>query len=139
VQPLWFLSGIVLYIFALWLFWYAVAANWKRPLALAFTKTPPHHLVAGGPYRFIRHPFYTSYLLAWGAGFAVTGNPLTLLALAVMGSLYWLAARSEERLFAQSSLAGTYQAYKSETGMFWPKFQALSAIYRSKLDSSIKK
>jgi protein-S-isoprenylcysteine O-methyltransferase Ste14 len=127
--------GTLLYLGALLLFWSAIAANWKRPLALAFTREAPHHLTATGPYRYIRHPFYTSYLLGWLAGYFATGNAWTLAAPLVMGVLYVLAARSEERLFLKSGLATNYESYKREAGMFLPnlKFLLLASSTRTRL------
>lgn len=126
-QPLLSNLGILLYVAALLLFWSAIAVNWKRPLALAFTSKPPHHLTAGGPYRWVRHPFYTSYFIGWVAGGIATENPWTLLALPVMGFLYVVAALSEERLYARSSLSSGYLSYQHEVGMFFPKASTLFA------------
>lgn len=113
--------GAALMLAAFGLFWWAIAANRRAPLTLAFTEDAPSHLVTWGPYAFIRHPFYASYLAAWLAGaLAAHASPLLLSAL-VMGCLYTQAAVREEDKFARSPLAGRYAAYRRETGVFVPR------------------
>ena len=112
--------GLALYGTALQLFWAAVMANRERPLTLAFSEDTPQHLVQWGPYRRIRHPFYSAYLLAWLGGAAVSEQPLLLLTAALMGGLYVRAARAEEEKFARSPLAPAYAVYRARTGMFLP-------------------
>ena len=112
--------GLALFVVALSLFWAAVWANRPKPLTLAFSADTPQHLVAWGPYRRIRHPFYTAYLAAWIAGAFSAGAPELLLTAVAMGMLYVRAARSEEAKFARSPLANEYAAYRRRTGMFWP-------------------
>jgi protein-S-isoprenylcysteine O-methyltransferase Ste14 len=118
------LVGAGLYAEALGLFWWAVAANRTRPLSLAFSKDAPEHLVAWGPYRRMRHPFYAAYSLAWLAGAVTATEPGLLVPLVVMGVLYVRAARLEEAKFAASPLADAYAAYRARTGMFWPSLRA---------------
>lgn len=114
-------GGALLYLGALALFWWSVAANRARPLAFAFASDRPEHLVTVGPYRYIRHPFYTAYTLAWIAGAVVVPAPWLLLTAAVMFGLYWGAARREEAGFAASALAAAYAHYRRRSGMFFPK------------------
>ncbi len=73
-----------------------------------------------GPYRFVRHPFYCSYLLAWAAGFVATAQTWLLPTVAVMLVIYVRAAKLEEEKFTRSPLAGTYERYRSRTGLFLP-------------------
>ncbi len=61
-------SAPVLYVVALGLFWWAVAHAARAQLNLAFTNATPVTLLVDGPYAYIRHPFYASYLLYWVAG-----------------------------------------------------------------------
>ena len=117
------LAGIMLYAGALGLFWWAVAANRTRPLSLAFSSDAPEHLVACGPYRRVRHPFYAAYSLAWLAGAVTTADASLFVPVVVMGALYVRAARLEEAKFAASPLADAYVAYRARTGMFWPSLR----------------
>ena len=113
--------GLVLYALALLLFWSAVRINRKAPLSIAFAELSPSHVVVEGPYRYIRHPFYTSYLLAWVAGALTTGHVGIWLLAAIMGGFYYWAAALEETWFAQSERAESYAAYRRKTGMFLPR------------------
>ena len=114
----------LLYTLSLVLFWCAIKANWRRPLTAAFSDDAPRHIVLRGPYRLVRHPVYSSYLLAWMAGVVATREPWLLVTVVAMGVIYYVAARKEERKFMSGPLAADYAAYRSRTGMFVPMGQA---------------
>ena len=114
------LMGGALYSLAILLFWWAVAANLQRPLAACFTGICPTHLTMTGPYGWVRHPFYCSYLLAGLAGFAGTGNLWLLPISALMAAIYFVAAVREEKQFSSGPLADEYERYRNRTGMFFP-------------------
>jgi protein-S-isoprenylcysteine O-methyltransferase Ste14 len=113
--------AVAFYVLALALFWRTVAVNRARPLRIAFTEEVPGHLVERGPYRFVRHPFYTSYMLAWLAGSVATASWVLLGSCLLLFILYYRAARFEEGLFRRSNLADAYERYRSRTGMFFPR------------------
>jgi protein-S-isoprenylcysteine O-methyltransferase Ste14 len=112
--------GIALYVLAQGLFWWARSAHGGERPAFAFIATKPAFLTQTGPYRFIRHPFYTAYLLVWLAGAVVSAQPWLLLTTVGMTAFHYVAARQEEQSFAQTDLAGAYRNYKQRTGMFFP-------------------
>jgi protein-S-isoprenylcysteine O-methyltransferase Ste14 len=120
ITPLRAVCGALLYLSALALFWWAISANASRPLSAAFSPDPPAHLMDEGPYRFIRHPFYCSYLLTWTAGVVATAQLWLLPTLAVMLVIYVRAATIEEQKFTDSPLAETYENYRTRTGRFLP-------------------
>src|SRR5690606_36209611 len=62
--------AIVLAVLSLWLFHRTIAASREGRLHFAFDAEKPESLVTAGPYRLVRHPFYTSYLIFW-AGLAI--------------------------------------------------------------------
>lgn len=113
--------GIAAYLGSLGLFWWSIYTVRTKPLSLAFSTDVPAYLVATGPYRFVRHPIYTSYLLCWIAGVIVARQYWLTVTLAMMFSLYYKAAIYEEAKFSGSSLAADYQKYKQTRGMFFPK------------------
>lgn len=120
-SPIWPAAGLVLYVAAGILFWLAIAATRGRGLAACFQCHVPRRIVWSGPYRFIRHPFYSAYTLVWLGGFAATGWwPLGAIAV-FMAGLYEHAARKEEAGFLQSCLGPAYQAYMHHTGRFFPR------------------
>ncbi len=118
--------GLVCIGFAVWLFYRAIAASREGRLKLVFDVENPVSLVTWGPYRYVRHPFYTSYLIFW-TGLAVASWSLwSIPILVVMLALYIVAARGEEQKFARSEMAADYAAYRARTGMFIPRLGALT-------------
>jgi protein-S-isoprenylcysteine O-methyltransferase Ste14 len=121
-------SAICLYMFALFLFWLTIATNRQKPLSLAFSPDLPHFLVTRGPYRFIRHPFYTSYFLAWSAGAILTQNIVVVFTCIAMGTIHVVAALHDEKKFARSLLSERYNHYRRQTGMFVPRLSFLKVL-----------
>ncbi|MGA2879322.1 MAG: methyltransferase [Bryobacteraceae bacterium] len=113
-------NGAILYLGALGLFWWAIRTSLHKPLSAAFSPDLPAHLVAHGPYRIIRHPLYCSYLMCWLAGWVVTSRLWLAPTVAVMLTIYFVAATKEERKFMRSSLCAAYQQCRAQTGLFLP-------------------
>ena len=124
-------GGAVLYLSSLGLFWWAINASLRKPLSAAFSPDLPAHLVAHGPYRMIRHPLYSSYLLCWLAGWVGTGRLWLAPTVAVMLVIYVLAAAAEEKKFTQSPLAEAYRRYRARTGLFFPNLWKLRSTGKS--------
>jgi protein-S-isoprenylcysteine O-methyltransferase Ste14 len=118
------LVGLVLEGLALWLFWAAIRASRAARLKMAFDVQNPHGLVTTGPYRYLRHPFYTSYLIFWVGWAIATWSLWSVLPLAVIVVIYVTAALGEERKFSRTAMAADYDAYRQRTGFFWPKPKA---------------
>ena len=76
--------------------------------------------MATGPYRYVRHPFYSSYILGWLAAVIAVPCLATLVIFLGMTTIYWQAASSEERRFLASPLATDYERYRMHTGLFLP-------------------
>jgi protein-S-isoprenylcysteine O-methyltransferase Ste14 len=113
--------GIGLHVGALALFLWSVRASRKARLALAFDRDEQLCIVREGPFGWVRHPFYLSYVMFWtGCAFAAQSAVCAVFAL-ILGCTYLVAALREERLFRASSLAVEYQAYATTAGLFWPK------------------
>jgi protein-S-isoprenylcysteine O-methyltransferase Ste14 len=81
----------------------------------------PPTVCDSGPYRYVRHPFYLSYMLAFVAvavafpSWVVSGVCLLNIALFVY------MAFDDERVLLRSVLAKDYQAYRARVGMFVPR------------------
>ena len=114
-------SAASLLITSLALFAATVRAVRSRRLATIFTKSEPQWVNMHGPYRFVRHPFYTAYCITYLACFVGSPGAATFGCAALMIGVYLTAARLEERTFATSDLSREYAAYKARTGMFLPK------------------
>ena len=123
-SPLTFCVAVALYGTALALFWWAIATHRQNRLSAVFSSDLPTELVDRGPYRYVRHPFYSSYLLTWLAGVPASGMLWLLGTFVVMFAIYLKAARMEEDKFRRSNLAAAYDAYRSQTGQFFPKLNA---------------
>jgi len=82
----------------------------------------PQHIVTYGAYRWIRHPFYASFLLAL-FGALVFCPQWGTLATFIQGFviLNVTAAREEKRLCA-SQFGAEYADYMRRTGRFLPRF-----------------
>ena len=98
----------------------AMAAVPDRVLDVAFTGSGPDRLVRQGIYGRVRHPLYLAYLLYWGAWvFAAGGAWPTLGGLVLFATMYWAAARQEERYLA-GRFGAEFIAHKRAAGLFWP-------------------
>jgi protein-S-isoprenylcysteine O-methyltransferase Ste14 len=120
---------LVLALFAgsLSVFVWAIKATRRTPPTLAFDTDAPSFLLHHGPYRFVRHPFYLSYLMFWIGTAAIAHGLLPWAAPALMAALYFDAATREERKFAMSELSSAYAAYRAQAGMFLPRASTLLA------------
>lgn len=85
-----------------------------------------HDLVTEGPYRWVRHPLYTSGLtllvalgLMAGCWFVLLA---TVLAFALLRAL--VVPREEQALLAK--FGERYQTYMSRTGRLWPKVRRVN-------------
>lgn len=114
--------GLVFELVAAGLFWWAIIASRQARLRFAFDAENPHSLVMTGPYRFLRHPFYTSYIVFWSGWALATWSVWSIVPVAFFVAIYVSAARTEERKFAATPLAHDYEAYRSRTGFLWPRF-----------------
>jgi protein-S-isoprenylcysteine O-methyltransferase Ste14 len=113
--------GYVLFWSALGLLVWAresLGIHWAH--AADFQVIPGQALVTDGPYRFIRHPIYTSLLLLFVGAELLVGSWLILLVVPLAVLVYW-QARKEELLLAKP-FGQTYADYVQSTGMFLPRF-----------------
>lgn len=77
-----------------------------------------------GPYHFVRHPFYLSYIVAF-LGVAVAFPSLIVSAVCLLNvGLFVYMAFDGERVLLQSPRAPDYVSYKVQVGMFLPRFAA---------------
>lgn len=120
-KPLWVGVGMAVQLAALVLFLLAVRETRATRLTLAYDDDRPTFLVSTGPYRYIRHPFYTSYILFWmGCTIALRDLYLGVLT-TIIFILYYVAAYREEAKFKSSALRDAYEDYRLNAGFLWPK------------------
>ncbi|MEO0546050.1 MAG: isoprenylcysteine carboxylmethyltransferase family protein [Pseudomonadota bacterium] len=103
------------------LFWITIRETSNARLLAAFDEKLPHGLLKTGPYAYVRHPFYTSYLIQW-VGWAIAAWSIwAIVPVVFMFVTYWNAARDEEAKFAKTDMAEEYRAFTETTGRFFPK------------------
>lgn len=82
-----------------------------------------HRVIDVGPYAYIRHPMYATYMF-WVATtllFLPHYGTIVILLLAFIG--FYRMAKGEERMLC-SALGAPYEAYIKRTGMFLPRWPA---------------
>lgn len=115
------LVGLLLQLASLVLFWWAIRASRTARLRFAFDEDNPDSLVTDGPYGYVRHPFYTSYIVFWVGWGLAAWSIWALVPVAGIVVIYVIAARDEEAKFARTALSAAYADYRARTGLFWPK------------------
>jgi protein-S-isoprenylcysteine O-methyltransferase Ste14 len=94
----------------------------RVPLALWHQDNDaPVQIVTWGPYRHLRHPFYTSFLLAFLATLFAFPHLLTFACLFYSFIALSVTAKREERRLASSEFGHEYRQYMSTSGRFFPR------------------
>ena len=91
-------------------------------LPAAFSEGGPAQIVETGPYRFVRHPFYVSYMLYWTALALAAPHPLVVAGVVVIIGSYVLLGHGEEQRLLAGPLGAEYRRYFDATGRFLPRF-----------------
>ena len=114
-------AALILFVAAAVLFAASIAASRSAALKLLFDADKPQAILQTGPYRFIRHPFYASYVLYYLGCAVATLHPFNIGFLLVLLPVLVVGARGEEAAFAQSPSAADYADYRRRAGLFWPR------------------
>lgn len=78
-----------------------------------------------GPYKYVRHPFYSSYIVAFlGVAAAFPSAIVSGVCLINMGLFVYMAI-DDERVLIASKLGADYRAYQMRVGMFGPRIKSL--------------
>ncbi len=113
--------GIAMYTAALALFLSAIEAARRVPLTRTFVYEPrPDRIVRSGPYRYLRHPIYLAYTLAWLAAPIAMHSVALGLTAAGMIACYVISAAEEERRLLGSPLGADYREYMRATKRIVP-------------------
>ncbi len=78
-------------------------------------------LVTGGPYRWVRHPIYTAFLLILGATCFISANWLIGLCWLGMTTLEIMSRIGFEEALMLEYFGDQYREYMKHTGRFLPK------------------
>lgn len=115
-------AGLILMAASYWLFWATIRESRNARLLAAFDSDMPRNLLKTGPYAFVRHPFYLSYMMLWLGWWIAVWNVWGAVPFIAMGTTYWKAAGEEEQKFASTAMAEEYRDYARRTGRFLPRF-----------------
>ena len=116
------LAAVVLNAASIALIGLTIGTN-RVPLSLWHQKDDaPQNIVTFGSYRYIRHPFYSSFLLALVAAFLAAPHWLTLLTLIGGFAILNVTAAGEEKRLSASAFGEEYRQYMTRTGRFLPRW-----------------
>ncbi len=93
-----------------------------------------HTLITGGPYRWVRHPFYVAFALAVTADSLVTANWFLALTGAATIGLIVIRTATEERYLIERC-GDAYRDYMTTTGRFFPRRVPKARMETSKMTS----
>jgi len=113
--------GIGIQILSAALFSWAIQTTYRRRLTVAYNPDIPDFILQSGPFRLVRHPFYSSYLLFWLSLMVMEPSIISASAAVLLFGFYLNAAKFEEAKFARSAVASAYKGYAAQTGMFVPR------------------
>jgi protein-S-isoprenylcysteine O-methyltransferase Ste14 len=118
--PVWLRwCGVALGIANLFLLWWVFHTLGKNITDTVVTRRE-HTLVTGGPYRFVRHPFYMAALLGIVALTVMSSNWYFLMAGGVLFTLLaWRTPTEEAKLIER--FGDEYRKYMRRTGRFVPR------------------
>lgn len=112
--------AIVLYLSGLLFFWWSIRT--AKDLQFAFSARVGK-IITSGPFNFVRHPFYLSYIVFWLASSLLFNSIFLWITLTYLVSFYFVSARSEEKMILNSANSQEYKAYRQNTGMFLPRIK----------------
>lgn len=114
--------GAVLFAIALLLlFW--VHRSLNRNFNTVLVLRPDHELVMTGPYRWVRHPMYSAFVVLFSGMFLLSANLLFGVLCSII--LFFLLIQRTPREEAQlrERFGAVYDAYHARTGALLPKLR----------------
>jgi protein-S-isoprenylcysteine O-methyltransferase Ste14 len=116
------LCGCILALCSMSLYEWARRTVLDRNFYIALAGEVPPAICETGPYRYARHPFYSSYVLAFLAVAVAFPSPIVAGVCMVNVGFFIYLAFDDERVLLASTLGGSYQAYRARVGMVVPRF-----------------
>jgi protein-S-isoprenylcysteine O-methyltransferase Ste14 len=94
----------------------------RVPLALWHQDNDaPQSIVTYGAYKYVRHPFYSAFLLALIGTLVACPHPATLACLIYTALMLRYTAGKEEHKLSNSEFGDEYRSYLARTGRFLPR------------------
>jgi protein-S-isoprenylcysteine O-methyltransferase Ste14 len=98
-----------------------------RRFHIIYSDQEPEALCTDGPYGYIRHPLYASYITAFVAVFVLRPTLFAAVVLALNVVFFTYGAVRDERALESGTFAADYAAYKARVGRFFPRLRRGSA------------
>jgi protein-S-isoprenylcysteine O-methyltransferase Ste14 len=114
ISTLWWLPIMIAIVTALWIFTHNKIGNFNVVPEIR----EDAKLIITGPYRFVRHPMYSTLILFMVGVVLYYFSWINLLLLSIMIAAVALKAYKEEKLWHHHDRC--YEAYKKETKMIIP-------------------
>ena len=109
-------SGGTLSVLSVALYEWARRTIVGRRFAIALAEEVPEAVCEDGPYRYLRHPFYLSYVLASLGMLVATLNLIAAAVFIFNSTVFTYMARDDERTLQASALSSDYDAYRQRVG-----------------------
>ena len=94
-----------------------LGVNWTAVLALS----EKHELVTSGPYRFVRHPMYTSFfIIGFGFLFLSANWLIGVIYIGTLSLMYVARVSAEEEMMLER-FGDSYRQYMKTTGRLLPR------------------
>jgi protein-S-isoprenylcysteine O-methyltransferase Ste14 len=104
------------------LFVWSIRHSRTAGLTLALdTEMQSQKIIKTGPWRYMRHPFYASYLVFWLACALATQNIISVIVFLTLAGIYTYSGLKEERALSSGPLRKDYIAYRDTVGFFYPR------------------
>jgi protein-S-isoprenylcysteine O-methyltransferase Ste14 len=108
--------GATLSVLSLALYEWARSTVAGRRFNIALAGEVPDAVCESGPYRYIRHPFYLSYVIAFLGMLVATATLVAAVVFMFNLALFTYMARDDERTLEGSALGSDYGTYKQRVG-----------------------
>ena len=113
-------AALILIAFAL--FFWALKHSRAKKLSLAFDEeTRIDGIIVSGPWKYVRHPFYVSYVLFWLGCALGTLHLASITVAAALLFIYAYSAAREEAALKLGRYGGDYVEYRKRAGFFLPR------------------
>jgi protein-S-isoprenylcysteine O-methyltransferase Ste14 len=113
-----------------WCWW--ARRHLGRLWSAAVMRQEAHRVVDTGPYRFVRHPMYTGFIVMYVGMAIISTSVLAFVAVPLIALGLWLKARVEEQFLIEELGPVAYEAYQARTPTLVPRIQR-----RSKTDLTV--
>ncbi|TFF91392.1 isoprenylcysteine carboxylmethyltransferase family protein [Candidatus Thorarchaeota archaeon] len=114
--PILWIPGMILLVFGILI--HAWSRWVRKHMASSWEMTEEHALITSGPYRFVRHPSYTSYALCFVGLFLMLPSLVTTILLSGVPAYNMIAKREEVMLLEH--FGDEYREYMNRTGRMVP-------------------